>query len=148
MNVVLFGVLFAVLLALGRSDRFVLLAFGPSCSGCSRAVEDRGLQGVAPMDLAKRKTCANCQLPFRAAARNAWHQRYCMAPACRAASKTASQQRWRAKPENRDYFRGPDNVARVRTWREQHPGHGGGPASRPTVAAPPSAPSAPLRPAA
>jgi hypothetical protein len=79
------------------------------------------------MDLAKRKTCANCQLPFRADARNAWHQQYCKEPACRAASKTASQQRWCAKPENRDYFRGPDNVARVRTWREQHPGYGGGP---------------------
>lgn len=65
------------------------------------------------MDLAKRKTCANCQLPLRADARNAWHQQYCKEPACRAASKTASQQCWCAKPENRDYFRGPDNVARV-----------------------------------
>lgn len=83
------------------------------------------------MDLAKRKTCANCQLLFRADARNAWHQQYCKEPACRAASKTASQQRWCAKPENRDYFRGPDNVARVRTWREQHPGYGGGRASKP-----------------
>jgi hypothetical protein len=43
-------------------------------------------------------------------------QRYCLAPRCRAASKAASQARWLAAPENRDYFRGPVNVARVREW--------------------------------
>jgi hypothetical protein len=75
------------------------------------------------MDGIKRCKCANCHQPFRADPRNAWHQRYCQADACRAASKAASQQRWLAKPENRDYFRGADNVARVRAWREAHPGY-------------------------
>ncbi len=40
-------------------------------------------------------------------------------PACRAASKKASQQRWLAKlAENQDYFRGPQHVRRfVQVWR-------------------------------
>ena len=40
------------------------------------------------------------------------------------ASKAASQRRWLAKAENRDYFRGREQVARVRTWRAAHPGYG------------------------
>jgi hypothetical protein len=75
------------------------------------------------MDGIKRRKCANCHQPFRPDPRNAWHQCYCQADACRAASKAASQQRWLAKPENRDYFCGPDSVARVRAWREAHPGY-------------------------
>jgi len=75
------------------------------------------------MDGIKRCRCANCQQPFRADPRNAWHQRYCQAPACRAASKAASQRRWLDKPENRDYFRGAEHVQRVRVWREAHPGY-------------------------
>lgn len=42
---------------------------------------------------------------------------------CRRASKAESQRQWLAKPDNRDYFRGPDNVERVRTWRSAHPGY-------------------------
>ncbi|KAB2870424.1 MAG: hypothetical protein F9K36_15275 [Burkholderiaceae bacterium] len=76
------------------------------------------------MDGIKRFKCANCHQPFRPDPRNAWHQRYCAASACRAASKAASQQRWRGKPENRDYFRGPEHVERVRAWRRAHPGYG------------------------
>ena len=51
------------------------------------------------------------------------HQRYCSAPACRRASKAASQRRWLAKSANRDYFRGPEHVARVRAWRAAPPGY-------------------------
>ena len=76
------------------------------------------------MDLSKRCKCANCHQRFRADARNAWHQRYCKEAACRAASKAASQRRWLDKPENHDYFCGPGQVARVRAWREEHPGYG------------------------
>ena len=28
-----------------------------------------------------------------------------------------------AKPDNRGYFRGPENVERVRAWRSTHPGY-------------------------
>jgi hypothetical protein len=34
-----------------------------------------------------------------------------------------SQQRWLRKPENQDYFCGPDNVERVQRWRKAHPGY-------------------------
>ena len=34
-----------------------------------------------------------------------------------------SQRRWLQKPENRDYFRGPEHVLRVQRWRAAHPGY-------------------------
>lgn len=55
--------------------------------------------------------------------RNAWRQEYCGKAACRRASKAKSQRRWLGKPENRDYFRGPDNSARVKEWRATRPGY-------------------------
>jgi hypothetical protein len=58
------------------------------------------------MGKTEKRTCLNCGEPFTADARNARHQRYCTAVACKAASKRASQANWLAKPENRDYHRG------------------------------------------
>ena len=72
---------------------------------------------------AERRKCKCCHRLFRPDPRNRHHQRYCAAPSCRAASKSASQARWLAAPENRDYFSGPVNVARVRAWRSRHPGY-------------------------
>lgn len=98
------------------------------------------------MDGIKRCRCANCHQPFRPDPRNAWHQRYCDASACRAASKAASQRRWLGKPENRHYFRGPEHVERVREWRKAHPGYGrrakASTAAPESAAAPASAPAA------
>ena len=71
----------------------------------------------------KRKKCCNCQDLFIPDTRNAKHQKYCRKPVCRKASKAASQRRWLAKPENQDYFRGPENVKRVQQWRKAHPGY-------------------------
>ena len=70
-----------------------------------------------------RRKCKCCQKLFHPDPRNRRRQCYCQAPACRAASKTASQARWLAKPENQDYFRGPVNAARVQAWRSRHPGY-------------------------
>ncbi len=70
-----------------------------------------------------RRKCKCCLKLFRPDPRNRHHQRYCSAPACRAASKAASQARWLATPENQGYFRGPVNVARVQAWRSRHPGY-------------------------
>jgi hypothetical protein len=50
-------------------------------------------------------------------------QRYCSKPLCKQASKADSQRRWLQKPENHDYFRGPDHVKRVQLWRQAHPGY-------------------------
>ena len=54
---------------------------------------------------------------------NRHRQKYCSNPKCRLSSKKASQARWLSKKRNWGYFRGPDNTARVREWREQHPGY-------------------------
>jgi len=71
----------------------------------------------------KRRTCKHCGMVFLPDARNATRQRYCSNYECRKASKASSQKRWREKPDNQDYFRGPDNVERVRLWRKDHPGY-------------------------
>lgn len=67
--------------------------------------------------------CPHCQQLFTPDARNATRQRYCSKPACRTHSKAESQSRWLQKPENRDYFRGPEHVLRVQRWRKANPGY-------------------------
>lgn len=75
------------------------------------------------MGLTKRKKCKNCGCLFIPDARNTKRQQFCGKPACRKASKAASQQRWLQKPENQDYWCGFDNVARVQRWRKANPGY-------------------------
>lgn len=67
--------------------------------------------------------CLHCGEFFVPDARNRARQRYCVKPDCRRASKASSQRAWRQKPENAEYFRGCDNVARVQAWRQAHPGY-------------------------
>jgi hypothetical protein len=71
----------------------------------------------------KRKKCRNCRKLFLPDPRNRDRQKYCRKPDCRRASKADSQKRWRQKPENQDYFRGPDCVERVQQWRKANPGY-------------------------
>jgi len=81
------------------------------------------------MSKRRRRKCLNCGVLYRPDPRNLRLQRYCSQPACRRASKAASQRRWLAKGANCDYFRGAEHVARVRVWRAEHPGywrHAGG----------------------
>ena len=69
----------------------------------------------------KRK-CKNCKTFFDPHRCSAGRQRTCSKPKCRQASKAASQRRWLQKPANRDDFKGPTQVERVRQWRQAHPG--------------------------
>ncbi len=71
----------------------------------------------------RRRKCCHCGQLYEPDPRNRHHQRYCCQPACRKASKAASQHRWRASPKGRDYFLGPANVLRVQAWRKTHPGY-------------------------
>jgi hypothetical protein len=71
----------------------------------------------------RKRKCKHCQTVFVPDHRNRKRQRYCSQPECRTASKAASQARWLNKPENRDHFRGPINVDRVREWRKRRPGY-------------------------
>jgi hypothetical protein len=73
----------------------------------------------------ERRKCKSCLKLFRPHPRSLGRQQYCSAALCKRASKAASQARWLAKPENRDYFRHPVHVARVREWRARNVGSDG-----------------------
>jgi hypothetical protein len=75
------------------------------------------------MPAIKRKKCRHCHDLFVPDHRNRNRQKYCRKPACSKASKAASQKRWLQKPENQNYFRGPENAQRVQQWRKEHPGY-------------------------
>ncbi len=75
------------------------------------------------MSKQRRRKCRSCGELFRPDPRNLRHQRFCSKSSCRRASKAESQRRWLAKPDNREYFRGPENVERVRAWRAARPGY-------------------------
>ncbi|MBL0351495.1 MAG: hypothetical protein IPP03_01875 [Dechloromonas sp.] len=67
--------------------------------------------------------CLFCGVMFCPDRRNAGHQKYCSQANCRKASKAASRRAWLAKPENQNYFSGPEHVVRVQAWRVAHPGY-------------------------
>jgi hypothetical protein len=71
----------------------------------------------------RKRKCVCCGDFFPPDYRNRHRQRFCSEPECRKASKAQSQSRWLNKPDNRDYFHGPVNVARVQEWRKAHPGY-------------------------
>ena len=71
----------------------------------------------------RKRNCLHCKQLFFPDLRNRSRQKYCSQPACRQASKAASQKKWLEKPENHNYFRGADNTYRVRDWRTRHPGY-------------------------
>ncbi len=63
----------------------------------------------------------HCGQLFDADPRSRQRQQYCSLPAFQQASKAAIQQQWLEKAENRDYWRGPEQVERVRAWRKANP---------------------------
>ena len=73
------------------------------------------------MRVIKARKCKSCGELVKVDRRNAWHQCYCGKIECQRASKTASQHKWLHKAENRSYFKGAENVARVQQWRLSHP---------------------------
>ena len=76
-----------------------------------------------PVIKTRRRRCLCCQELFARDPRTRSRQRYCAQPACRAASKQASQRRWLGKPENQEYFCGEQQVNRVQAWRAANPGY-------------------------
>ena len=72
------------------------------------------------MEKTQKKKCRHCRQLFVPDHRNREKQDYCEKAPCRKASKVASQKKWLSKPENKDYFRGPDNIERVQQWRKNN----------------------------
>ena len=67
------------------------------------------------------RKCCQCGLWFMPHPRNAYHQRFCLEPECRVASRRASQRTWCGK--NPGYFHGEQHVKKVQAWRRKHPGY-------------------------
>lgn len=65
--------------------------------------------------------CRNCKGLFKPDHRQGDKQKYCSKPECKKASKRESQKKWLSKPENKNYFKGAENVKRVQEWRKTHP---------------------------
>jgi hypothetical protein len=80
-----------------------------------------------------RCQCLHCKELFRPNRHNWWHQKFCSKAECRRASKAESQRRWLSQPENRDHFRGPARVEKVRQWRAKHPGYWKRPSKSPNA---------------
>ena len=85
--------------------------------------QSRRLISSPPMKPKSKFKCLRCNVIHTADPRNLGRQCYCNKPDCKKASKADSQRRWAAKPENQNYFRGPENTERVRQWRKENPGY-------------------------
>ena len=75
------------------------------------------------MKCSARRKCQHCKEFYLPDRRNLHHQRYCSEAACRKQSKAESQRRWAQKPDNQNYFSGPQNSQRVKEWRKRNPGY-------------------------
>jgi hypothetical protein len=75
------------------------------------------------MKASANRKCLCCGEFFSPDHRNVHHQRYCSKPACRQESKAHSERQWQRRPENKNYFRGPENRQRVKDWRKRNPGY-------------------------
>ncbi len=74
---------------------------------CHRYPERAGFWPWTMAKRIRRRKCRNCGELYYPDHRNRKKQRYCSKADCRAASKKASNLKWRQKEENRDYFSGP-----------------------------------------
>ena len=71
----------------------------------------------------RNRKCLGCGELFIPDPRTRDRQRFCSKPECRCKSKAWRQRRWLKKKANKDYFSGPDQVARVQDWRKENPSY-------------------------
>lgn len=69
----------------------------------------------------KNRKCLACDTLYMPDVRTDRKQKYCSSPPCQKESHRVSQARWFRKPENRNYYRDPHHVDRVREWQKAHP---------------------------
>jgi len=77
--------------------------------------------GKDPMPCSGTRKCPHCHTFFKPHPRSKGRQKYCSHPDCQKARKQLSHKNWLKKPQNQNYFRGPDNVRRVQQWRAKNP---------------------------
>jgi len=71
----------------------------------------------------RKRKCRNCGELYKPDARSRKKQKYCYAPECRKASQATSWRRWFNRPENKDYYKGGEQVERTQDWRRRNPGY-------------------------
>jgi hypothetical protein len=71
----------------------------------------------------RKRKCRHCGQLYSPDPRTRDRQKHCSQPECKRASKAWRQRRWLSKPENKEYFSGPQSAARVKAWRTAHPGY-------------------------
>jgi hypothetical protein len=71
----------------------------------------------------RKRKCKSCGALYMPDARHMRDQHYCSEPACQAASKKASHQRWLHSEKGAEYREPEENKRRVRGWRESTPGY-------------------------
>lgn len=71
----------------------------------------------------RKRKCHCCGDLYKPDPRVESKQMYCCAPECRKASQAASWARWFNRPENKDYYKGPEQVEKTQDWRRQNPGY-------------------------
>ena len=69
----------------------------------------------------RKRKCRNCRELYKPDPRAKKMQKYCSAPDCKRASQAASWSKWFYRPENRDYYTGPEQVERTQEWRRRNP---------------------------
>jgi hypothetical protein len=85
-----------------------------------------GFQKELPMKKkgrVRQRKCRHCGQLYSPDPRTRDRQKHCSQPECKRASKAWRQRRWLSKPENKEYFSGPQSAARVKQWRAEHPGY-------------------------
>lgn len=81
------------------------------------------MKAQIPRKRRRKRKCKCCGELYMPDARRTSVQKYCGKPECRKASQARSWHQWFMKPENRDYYKGADEVDRVRQWRKKRPGY-------------------------
>jgi len=77
--------------------------------------------GKDPMPCSGTRKCPHCHTFFKPHPRSKGRQKYCFHLDCQKVRKQLSHKNWLKKPQNQNYFCGPDNVQRVRQWRAKNP---------------------------
>lgn len=75
------------------------------------------------MKIVRKRNCCHCKKLYRPNKYNHDRQSYCLKDECQKARSRKNRLNWKSREENRDYFKGPWNVDRVKEWRAKNFGY-------------------------